>query len=176
MSNASSSTSSTERLPAGRVGRPHGLAGAFHVTKPRTRLLDAAAAVTVAGVDRRVIHRGGTLENPVLRIPGVESREAAELLRGTDLMVERSAAPPLGEDEWLAEDLVGCRVLDGERPIGEVRALLPYPSCDLLDVRGGDAGALLVPLIGDAVRSVDVEAKRIDIDSAFIGLEDDGAA
>ncbi len=158
------------------MGRPHGLHGAFHVTRPRSRVLDAAATVTVAGVVRAVAHRGGTEQRPVLRLDGIDSREQADALRGEDLLVDRGTAPALEEDEWYAEDLAGCRVHDGALEVGTVTRLLPYPSCDLLEVRDAGGGSVLVPLIGDAVRLVDVEHKRIEIDAAFLGLQGGGDA
>jgi ribosomal 30S subunit maturation factor RimM len=42
------------------------------------------------------------------------------------------------------------------------------PSCEVLEVDRVGGGELLVPLIADAVRDVDVEAKRIDVDLAFL--------
>ncbi len=160
-------------LTVGRVGRPHGLDGSFHVTQPRERVLEAATSVVVDGRTVAIVRHDGTPVAPILRLDGVTSREAVEALRGTDLHVPREAAPPLEEDEWLAEDLVGCRVVDGEAPVGVVAKLLPYPSCELLEVQRPAAGAkaLLVPLIGDAVRTVDVEAKVIDVNLAFLGEE-----
>jgi 16S rRNA processing protein RimM len=50
-----------------------------------------------------------------------------------------------------------------------VGRLLPYPSCDLLEVPRPEGPALLIPLISDAVRTVDLDAKRIDVDLAFLG-------
>jgi 16S rRNA processing protein RimM len=50
-----------------------------------------------------------------------------------------------------------------------VRRLLALPSCEVLEVERGGAPDLLVPLVRDAVRSVDVAARRIDVDSAFLG-------
>ena len=96
-------------------------------------------------------------------------RGAAESLRGSALLVERAEAPVLGEDEWYAEDLEGCLVVDGDRSLGRVRRLLALPSCEVLEVERGGAPDLLVPLVRDAVRSVDVAARRIDVDSAFLG-------
>ena len=156
----SSSTSSSEDLAAGRVGRPHGLDGSFHVVEPRPPLLVLGAQVTVAGVSREIV-----------RLAGVEGRDELESLRGEALLVERAEAPPLEEDEYWAEDLEGCAVRDGEVAVGVVERLLAYPSCDLLEVRRGDDGLLLVPLVRDAVRSVDVAARVIDIDLAFLGEE-----
>jgi 16S rRNA processing protein RimM len=161
-------------LAVGRVGRPHGLDGSFHVTQPRERVLGATEEVILQDRPVAIVRRAGTPVAPILRLEGFASREAVEAVRGADLFVPRSVAPPLEEDEWLAEDLMGCRVVDGETPVGVVVKLLPYPSCDLLEVRPDDAepaGAktILVPLISDAVRTVDVAAQVIDINSAFLG-------
>jgi 16S rRNA processing protein RimM len=155
-------------LSAGRVGRPHGLDGSFHVTRPRARLLSLGARVVVDGAEMEVVRFAGTDHRPILRLAGRDSREAVESLRGKDLLVRRADAPPLGEDEWYAEDLEGCVVVDGAREVGVVRRLLAYPSCEVLEVRAGER-ELLVPLISDAVRDVDVEARRIDVDLSFLG-------
>jgi ribosomal 30S subunit maturation factor RimM len=50
--------------------------------------------------------------------------------------------------------------------------MLSLPSCEVLEVtREGDGGELLVPLVGDAVREVDVEGRSIDVDLRFLGEE-----
>ena len=156
-------------LVAGRVGRPHGLDGSFHVTGPRSRLLELGARVTLDGVEREIVRRAGTDERPVLRVAGLDSREAIDALRGADLVLAREDAPPLDDDEFWAEDFAGCRVVDGDVEVGTVRRLLAYPSCELLEVEREGREALLVPLAGEAVRSLDVPGGRIDIDLAFLG-------
>jgi 16S rRNA processing protein RimM len=158
-------------LSVGRVGRPHGLDGSFYVTQPRTRLLEGREALIVNGEQVAIVRRAGTDPRPILRLAGVETREAVDALRGTDLWVRRTDAPPLDEDEWYAEDLVGCRVADGDREVGVVAKLLPYPSCELLEVERAEGPNLLIPLISDAVRTVDVDARRIDVNLAFLGEE-----
>ena len=160
--------STDDWLAGGRVGRAHGLDGSFYVLDARAALLVPGARVRVAGRATDVVRRAGTDERPIVRLEGVESREAAEELRGLELLVPRSAAPPLEDDEWWAEDLVGCRVVDGDRELGRVGRLLPLPSCEALEVTGGGE-EFLVPLVRDAVRSVDVEAKVVDVDVAFLG-------
>ena len=59
---------------------------------------------------------------------------------------------------------------DGAREVGRVRRLLALPSCEVLEVAREDGAAdLLVPLIRDAVRRVDIEGRMIDIDLDFLG-------
>ena len=154
---------------AGRVGRPHGLDGSFHVTRPRAALLTAQTAIRAGDRELKIVRRAGTAERPILRLEGIDTREAADAMRGADLLVARAAAPPLGEDEWWAEELEGCDVVDGERAVGRVRELMALPSCEVLAVERPGAGELLVPMVSDAIRSVDVATRRIDVDLAFLG-------
>lgn len=158
-------------LHAGRIGRPHGLDGSVHVTRPQPALLDAGRRLLVGDREDEIVRRAGTDERPIVRLAGCTTRAEAEALRGVDLHVPRTEAPALEADEWWPEQLEGCVVHDGEREVGRVRRLLALPSCEVLEVaRAEDAGgALLVPLIRDAVREVDVAARRIDVDLAFLG-------
>ncbi len=156
-------------LHAGRVGRPHGLDGSFHVTRPNAQVLRDAARVLIDDRELAITRRAGTDRSPILRLDGHEDRTAAEALRGKDLMVARTEAPDLGPDEWWAEDLVGCAVHDGSRPVGTVRRLVELPSCEMLEVERAGGGELLVPLVTDAVREVDLERRTIDVDLRFLG-------
>jgi 16S rRNA processing protein RimM len=158
-----------ELLHAGRVGRPHGLDGSFHVTQPRAALLDAGRALLVGDDEDEIVRRAGTDARPIVRLASCTTRAAAEALRGRDLLVPRAQAPELEEDEWWPEQLVGCAVRDGEREVGVVRELRALPSCEVLYVARAGREELLVPLIRDAVRAVDVERRSIDVDLAFLG-------
>lgn len=160
-------------LRAGRVGAPHGLDGSFHVTLPSPQLLSAGETVMLDGSERVIVRRAGHTGHVILGIEGCNDRSAAEALRGKELLVPRDRAPDLEEDEWWVEDLEGLAVRDGERRIGTVQRLLSLPSCDVLEVQrsGSDRADLLVPLIADAVRSVDLDAGEVDVDLAFLGEE-----
>jgi 16S rRNA processing protein RimM len=147
-------------VSAGRVGRPHGLDGSFHVARAVPDLLAAGALVSVAGNERRIERLAGRADQPIVRLEGSASREDAEALRGAVLEVP---APPLEEDEYWARDLVGCEVVDGARPVGVVSRMIALPSCEALEV-----GELLIPMVRDAIRSIDVEARRIDVDMGFV--------
>jgi 16S rRNA processing protein RimM len=157
-----------EPIVAGRVGRPHGLDGSFHVVLPVPALLALGATVTVGGHAREIVRRAGTDARPIVRLEGGATREDAEALRGEALFVARTQAPDLGPDEWWAHDLEGCDVTDGERRVGRVRRLLALPSCEALEVEREQEGDVLVPLVRDAIRQVDTDQRRIDVDMAFV--------
>ena len=159
-------------LQAGVVGRPHGLDGSFHVRDPAPGLLELGSEVVVGGQVSRIARRAGHDARPIIRLEGHETRAEAEALRGEALLVTRSEAPGLDPDEWWAEDLVGCTVHDADREVGTVVRLLALPSCEVLEVKRTNGSAeLLVPLVADAVRTVDIERKQIDVDLRFLGAE-----
>lgn len=139
-----------------KVGKPHGLDGSFHVDAP----LEEGATVTIDGREHTVVERKGTDARPIVRLSGVEDRDAAEALRGQVLSAGAPDEPP-GEDEWLIEDLIGCRI----EGVGEVTGVLEGMSCDVLE-----AGDVLIPLVTDAVTGVDVERKVIEVNREFLGL------
>lgn len=116
--------------------------------------------VTIAGTNRRIVRRGGTDAKPVLRVFGIDTREAVEALRGEPILGDMV----LEEGEWWGEDLVGLRAIDGGREVGVVERVVAYPSCDVLLV-----GDLLIPLIDDAVGAVDLEAGTVEVHLEFLG-------
>jgi len=154
-------------LNAGRIGRPHGLDGSFHVTRSRAALLAIGGEVRIGEIWRAIVRRAGTDDRPILRLQGVEDRAGAEALRGQDLYVARAAAPALEPGEYWAEDLRGCRVVTaGGHELGTVEGMRALPSCEVLEV-----GELLVPMVGDAVRLIDVAQRRIVVDAQFLGVD-----
>ena len=139
-----------------KVGRPHGLDGSFHVDAP----VEEGTVVRLAEREFRVVERKGSDDRPIIRLEGIENRDAAEELRGKTLSAT-SDQRPATSDEWLIDDLIGCEV----EGIGRVTGVFEGLSCDVLEV-----GDELVPLITDAVTNVDVENKVIEVDREFLGL------
>jgi 16S rRNA processing protein RimM len=126
----------------------------------RAGALTEGLTVVVHGEPRVIARLAGTAERPIVRLEGASSREDAEALRGADLLV-----PDVLEDgEFWAHDLVGCTVMDGDRSVGVVSRMVALPSCEALEV-----GDVLIPMVRDAIRSIDVEARRIDVDMEFVG-------
>jgi 16S rRNA processing protein RimM len=140
-------------VTAGRVGKPHGLDGSFYVERPRHPLPEGAA-LTVAGRAHRIARRAGTDERPLIRLEEVDDPRP---LRGETLLVEDE----LEEGEWLASDLVGLRVPG----MGTVARVIDSPSCSLLELDDGT----LVPLVADAVREIDLDAREIQVNRDFLG-------
>jgi 16S rRNA processing protein RimM len=150
----------SDRVAVGRVGRPHGLDGAFFVEDPSDdpRWFESGARLLAGGEEAEVlVARRGAGGRPVIRL----DREVA---RGTALEVPREALPPTAEGEWYAFELVGLEVVEeGGRTIGRVEAVHPGPANDAIDLGGG----LLLPLVEACILSVDLETGRILVAPGF---------
>jgi 16S rRNA processing protein RimM len=84
--------------------------------------------------------------------------------RGTYLEVERSALPPTAADEYYAFQLVGLSVEElGGRTLGTVTAVTPGVANDVLEL---DTDVLL-PMVEDCVREIDLETGRIVVAQGF---------
>ncbi len=141
-------------MTAGRVGKPHGLDGSFYVEGPR-HALPEGCTVFLQSQSHTVERRAGTDDRPLVRLTGVDDPRS---LRGEVLLVEDE----LGEGEWLASDLVGCRVPELDSVVARI---LDEPSCSVLELEDGT----LIPLISDAVERVDLEAREIHVNRDFLG-------
>ena len=63
------------------MGRAHGRDGSFYV-EGAEHPLPADTAVTLAGEERRVTRRAGTDDRPLVRLSGIEARDATPRCTG----------------------------------------------------------------------------------------------
>ena len=144
----------------GRVGRPHGLDGAFVVERASDdpRRFEVGAKLEVEGepavvvLSRRV--GGGRRAIKLDRV--VE--------RGSELSVRRDALPPLEPDSYYVADLEGLAVVeDGGRELGVVLTVHPGPANDALELDSG----ILLPLVEDCILSIDLARGSILVARGF---------
>ena len=101
----------------------------------------------------------------VVRIEGVNDRNAAEALNGQKLYVERSRLPEAQEDEFYFSDLAGldAELVDGT-PFGRVVQAEDYGGGPFLEVKAPGHGTVLVPFTKAAVPQVDLSGGKVVID------------
>ena len=127
-------------LLVGRITRAHGLRGEVVVDLlgEEVRLAPGSTLHTGDGV-LEVLTARPHQDKWVVAFDGVEGREAAEALRGTELRAEPIEVP---DALWL-HDLLGATAVDtAGAELGEIEAVLPNPANDLLQLDGG----ALVPI------------------------------
>jgi 16S rRNA processing protein RimM len=99
----------------------------------------------------------------VAKLEGVDDRDAAQALRGSDVAVTREALGEAGEGAIYWRDLVGLQVanLRGE-VLGEVAELFETGETSVMVLKG--ERERMIPFVPDYVKAVDRDAKRITVD------------
>ena len=171
----------SEAVVIGRIGRPHGIHGAVRARPSGRTLAEIAVGESVEarpadGPPRTLVltSRAGTPQSPIFTFDGVATREDAAALTGAELAVPLERVPRVDDpDTVLVRDLVGCRVLVGDRPLGDVREVFAGPANDVLEVvppgGGEDGPPVLIPFTADAVLDLDVPGRRIVVRPDLFG-------
>ena len=157
------------RICVAAVSAAHGVRGLVRL-KPFTETpedclaygpLTSADGSRVFKLEKMGMHKGQVL----VRIEGVQDRNAAEDLRGVRLYVERSALPDTAdEDEFYHADLIGLdAVLVDGTLLGRVQAVFDFGAGDSLEIKGAGK-PLLVPFTTEAVPEIDIPTRRVVID------------
>ncbi len=110
----------------------------------------------------------GTLR---LMLEGITDANLAESLRGKNVFADAGDLPPPAENEFYYRDVMGCEVFltDGRR-IGAIEDIIATGANDVFVVRD-EGKEVLVPVIEDVVKEIDVAARRVIIE-AIPGLLD----
>jgi 16S rRNA processing protein RimM len=162
----------------GRIAGPHGLRGALRL-RP-----DDPDSQTIATLKRVFIEIGGeTTEFRVaaasiagrgaarIQLEGITSIDRAEALKGAAVMAAESDLPPPAANEFYYHQAVGCEVVLGDgTSIGTIAEVFATGANDVFVVRG-NGREVLVPVIADVVKSIDIAGRRVTID-AVPGLLD----
>ena len=155
-------SSSNERIDVGFVLRAHGVRGVVRVRASTD--LRGVDALWLDGERFVVRHASRDKDEWLVTLDAVGSREAAEALRGKSVSLPRDAVP-VGEDELLVADLVGCKVLDvAGMMLGEVTGSFDSGAHEVLEVRAPDGKEFMLPLVDAFVTNVDLEARIITCD------------
>jgi 16S rRNA processing protein RimM len=165
-------------LRVGYIAGSHGLHGALRVRTDNPDsttlgVLERLFVETAAG--RRefkvlsVSALGGGHQRVVLE--GIDDADAAQALRGGAVMVTAADLPPLKDGEFYYFQIAGAEVIltDGRR-LGTIEDIMPTGGHDVWVVRDGQR-EVLVPVIADVVKTMDLEARRVTIE-AVPGLLD----
>lgn len=166
-------------LRVGYIAGSHGLHGALRVRTddPGSTTLGAVGRMFVesAAGDRREFKVLGSSAlsagNQRVVLEGIGDADAAEALRGGAVMVAAADLPPLGAGEFYYFQLAGAEVMltDGRR-LGTIEDIMSTGAHDVWVVRDG-AREVLVPVISDVVKAMDLAARRVTIE-AVPGLLD----
>ena len=147
------------RVQVGRVGKPHGLEGAFVVegASDDPERFAVGATLLVGGEPAQVVESKRAGGRPVIQVD-------RSVPRGAPIEIERADLPQLERGEYYAFQLVGLEVEEtGGQNLGRVTEVSSGPANDVLEL---DTGAAL-PLVDACVQEVDLERGRIIVKPGF---------
>lgn len=173
----SSPAAAPKLIRLGRITGIHGLRGALRF-RP-----DNPDSDSIQKIERVFLDLAGTLSeyrlagsaplghNTVrLSLEGINDPDHAEGLKGATVMAAESDLPEAGGHEFYYYQTIGCEVVltDGT-PIGKIEEVFSTGANDVFVVRG--EREILVPVIADVVKSIDLNGRRVTIE-AVPGLLD----
>jgi 16S rRNA processing protein RimM len=143
----------------GRVGKPHGLGGAFFVDEPsddRARFA-VGTELLADGEPARVVEAKHVSGRPVIRLDRT-------IRRGTALEVPHASLSPPEPGSYYVFQLVGLVVEDeGGRELGRVTDVAPGVANDVLELNSG----VVLPMVEECIREIDLEHARIRVGEGF---------
>lgn len=168
---------SDEYIPLGKITGVHGIKGwvkVFSHTSPRVKIADYGQWFLKGNKDqswvsRKLIEGKEQGKNIIARLDNVNYRDEAEALIGTEIAIHKDQLEVLAENEYFWRDLIGLSVktVEGEE-LGEIDWLFDTGSNDVIIVKdssGTEVKEHLLPyVVGDVVKSVDLEASLMVVD------------
>ena len=166
-------TPRAQRICVAQIGAPHGVRGEVKLwsyTADPQSVRDYGPLETEDGATRFEIEAlRAAKDHLVVRLKGVNDRDAAARLTNTKLFVSRERLPATeADDEFYHADLVGLAVVDTEgNTLGSVAAVHNFGAGDLIDVKPAQGNStVLLPFTEAAVPVVDIAGRRIVVDTA----------
>ncbi len=154
------------RIEIGGIARAHGIRGEVivHTHDPESEVLGGLSEIFIDGTAHKVLEARGTPHRGwIVRLEGIDTRNAAELLKGKPVTIDR-AALELDEDDVLLDDLIGCKVVLANGELwGEIAAIELGSAQDLLVIHHGEIERML-PLVDQFVTNIDIAAGVVTID------------
>lgn len=157
----------SEKILIGKIVNVFGLAGEVKVynysgSENRYEELEKI----FAGGELYRIQQARRQKNMILlKLEGVDDRDAAERLRGKNVYMREEDLPELPEDEHYIRDIIGTEVYDepSGRIIGTLKDVLTERAQPVYVVKTEDGGEVLIPGVPVFVKKIDETARRVTV-------------
>ncbi len=155
----------TKHIHMGTITRPHGIRGElcvdWYADSPRALraefFLQAGDEPLRAVEGAKVrMHKG----RPLLTLPHVQDRNAAELLRGVRIYIDRDSLPELSDDEAYLHDILGLTIVDSNSnaELGILENVeFPTESQMLWSIRAATGQEILLPAVEEFIDNFDTD-------------------
>ena len=154
-----------DKIKLGQITAPVGIKGEIRVYPylEQTRFSDIRE-VCLDGAGPVKVEKLRTDKNMlVMKLAGTDSRNDAETLRGKYVYLPEGEKLDLGEDTYLVEDLIGCRVFEDGTELGTVKEIISRPAQDIYVVEKPDGCTFSIPAVHEFIKNVDTEERLIAV-------------
>ena len=155
-----------DNIKLGQITAPVGIKGEIRVYPylEQTRFSDIKR-VLIDGEGIKKIERVRPDKNLlVIKLEGVEDRNASESLRGRYIYLPEGDMLDLGEDTYLVDDLIGMQVVSEDGTVyGMLKEVHSRPAQDLYEVELPEGRTFLLPAVKEIVLSVDLEGRKLTV-------------
>lgn len=167
----------TEEFVAGIAASPHGVKGFLKIrplSGEMNHLLALESVRIRLGSKEKiyVIEEAQEVHAAVLmKFQGIDTPEEAKKLSGGELLVDRSQAAPLEDDEYYVEDLKGLKVFLGDingTELGEIADVLEGGGGELVEIRLKSGEKKLIPFRNEFFGGIDLKNQRTVLLSGWI--------
>ena len=171
-------TQSDDMVLMAEIGAPHGVRGELRVKSHTADPLAFGSFGTLqdeTGRSYKVMSARPAKTVVVVRLKGVDTREAAEALKGRALFIARDLLPDdaLDTDEFFHADLIGMGVRDETgKTYGTIQAVHNFGGGDILELALSGKRTVMIPFTEAAVPNIDFEAGEVLVEPVAAGLDD----
>ena len=100
----------------------------------------------------------------ILKLSGIDDRNAAEATKGTELFITEADLPELPEGQFYIRDLIGMEVEEqGGSFHGVVTDVLQNTAQDIFEVKRDDGKTVLIPKVDAFVQKIDGKERLITV-------------
>ena len=179
VANASPSQPSRDLVRIGRIAGIHGLRGALRCRpdNPESESFPTLKTITIqtrAQCREYQVLTAAPAGRGMLKLElaGLADANAAQELKGGIVMVSRTSLPPTKPQEFYYFQAIGCEVfLTDHTRLGTIAEVFSNGAHDVMVVRG-ERREILVPVIEDIVKSIDLDSRRVVIEPVPGLIED----
>ena len=153
-------------IKLGKITAPQGIKGEVRVypytDKPTS--FSEIEAVLLNGRRCRIEKARYMKNMAILKLEGIDDRNAAETMRNRELLLPREELWKQPEDTYFVDDLVGCAVVSEDgAPVGTLKTIHSRPAQDLYEIEREDGSAFLLPAVKEFIKDVKTDEKIIVI-------------
>ena len=153
-------------IKLGKITAPQGIKGEVRVypyTDKPTRFSEIEA-VLLNGRRCRIEKARYMKNMAILKLEGIDDRNAAETMRNRELLLPREELWKQPEDTYFVDDLVGCAVVSEDgAPVGTLKTIHSRPAQDLYEIERADGSSFLLPAVKEFIKDVKTDEKIIVI-------------